>query len=145
MEFQSAVRRLRESGHKLTPQRLEILRVLMSAGVPVSALAVLARVKEIYPCISLDTVYRNLAMLTTTDMVDQINLQNKGTALFEFQGEAHHHHAVCLECGKSFCVDSCPLPKVVPLPLEDPQFQVVSHAFEIYGYCSGCRPCAVPA
>ena len=77
MEFQSAVRRLRESGHKLTPQRLEILRVLMSAGVPVSALAVLARVKEIYPYISLDTVYRNLSMLTTTDMVDQINLQNE--------------------------------------------------------------------
>ena len=142
MEFQSAVRRLRESGHKLTPQRLEILRVLMSAGVPVSAQAVLARVKEIYPYISLDTVYRNLSLLTTTDMVDQINLQHKGTALFEFQGEAHHHHAVCLDCGKSFCVDSCPLPKIFSLPADDPKFQVVSHAFEIYGYCSSCRPAA---
>jgi Fur family zinc uptake transcriptional regulator len=139
MEYQEAVRRLREAGHKLTPQRTEILRALMSAGVPMSALAVLARVRETYPYISLDTVYRNLSMLTTTEMVNQINLQHKGTALFEFQGEAHHHHAICLDCGKSFCVDSCPLPKVFPLPSSDQQFQVVSHAFEIYGYCSSCQ------
>ncbi|HLK58613.1 MAG TPA: Fur family transcriptional regulator [Chthonomonadaceae bacterium] len=139
MEFQDAVRRLRMAGHKLTPQRMEILRVLLNAGVPMSAQAVMARVKDTYPCVSLDTVYRNLSLLTTTEMVNQINLQNKGTALFEFQGEVHHHHAVCLECGKSFCVDSCPLPKVFPLPAEDQQFQVVSHAFEIYGYCSACR------
>lgn len=139
MDFQDAVSRLREAGHKLTPQRMEILRVLISAGAPMSALAVMARVKETYPYISLDTIYRNLSMLTTTEMVNQINLQHKGTALFEFQGEGHHHHAVCLECGKSFCVDSCPLPKVVPLPAADLQFQVVSHAFEIYGYCSSCQ------
>ena len=139
MEFQDAVRRLREAGHKLTPQRMEILRVLINAGVPMSALAVMARVKETYPYISLDTVYRNLSLLTTTAMVDQINLQHKGTALFEFQGEVHHHHAICLECGKSFCVGACPLPKVFPLPAEDQTFQVVSHAFELYGYCSSCQ------
>lgn len=145
MEFQEAVCRLRETGHKLTPQRMEILRVLISAGVPMSALAVMTVVKETYPYISLDTIYRNLSMLTTTEMVNQINLQNKGTALFEFQGEGHHHHAVCLECGKSFCVASCPLPKVFPLPAADQQFQVVSHAFEIYGYCSSCQTHPAPA
>jgi Fe2+ or Zn2+ uptake regulation protein len=139
MELKEAVIQIRTAGHKLTPQRMEILRVLIAAGAPISALAVLARVKETYPYISLDTVYRNLSMLSNTGLVNQINLQNKGTALFEFQGEAHHHHAICLECGKSFCVDSCPLPKVVPLPAEDQSFRVVSHAFEIYGYCSKCQ------
>ena len=56
--------------------------------------AVLERVKETYPYISLDTVYRNLSLLTNTGLVNQINLQAKGISLFEFQGEAHHHHAV---------------------------------------------------
>jgi len=144
MEFQEAVDRLRTAGHKLTPQRMEILRVLMSAGVPISALAVMSRVKEIYPYVSLDTVYRNLSMLTTTEMVNQINLQHKGAALFEFQGEAHHHHAVCLQCGKSFCVASCPLPQPLPLPASDPQFQIVSHAFEVYGFCSACKSSLSP-
>lgn len=140
MEFREAVERIRESGHKLTPQRMEILRVLLGAGVPVSAQAVLERVKEVYPCVSLDTIYRNLTMLTTTGLVNQLNLQGKGIAHFEFQGEAHHHHAICLECGKSLCMDACPLPSVLPLPEHDRTFQVVSHAFELYGYCSACRP-----
>jgi Fur family zinc uptake transcriptional regulator len=139
MEFQDAVQRLREAGQKLTPQRMEILRVLMNAGVPMSALAVMSRVKEIFPYISLDTVYRNLSMLTMTEMVDQINLQHKGTALFEFQGETHHHHAICLQCGKSFCVASCPLPSPLPVPETDIEFHIVSHAFEVYGFCSACK------
>jgi Fur family zinc uptake transcriptional regulator len=139
MELKEAVGQIRAAGHKLTPQRMEILRVLIAAGAPVTAQAVLTRVKETYPYISLDTVYRNLAMLSNTGLVNQINLQNKGTAEFEFQGEAHHHHAICLECGRSFCVDACPLPRVVPLPAGDQNFRVVSHAFEIYGYCSQCQ------
>ena len=139
MEFRDAVERIREAGHKLTPQRMEILRALIQARASISAQAVLERVQETYPCISLDTVYRNLSMLTNTGLVNQINLQSKGTALFEFQGEAHHHHAVCLHCGQSFCVDACPLPASLPLPASDRNFQVVSHAFEIYGYCSACH------
>jgi Fur family zinc uptake transcriptional regulator len=139
MEFRDAIQLVRDAGHKLTPQRMEILRVLINARASISAQAVLERVKETYPYISLDTVYRNLAMLTNTGLVNQINLQPKGIALFEFQGEAHHHHAICLQCGKSLCVDACPLPAVIPLPEADQQFRVVSHAFEIYGYCSVCQ------
>src|SRR5579859_2391800 len=139
MEFPEAVHQIREHGHKLTPQRIQILSVLLNAAAPVSAQAVLERVKETYPYISLDTVYRNLAMLTGTGMVNQINLQNRGAALFEFQGKAHHHHAVCLQCGKSFCIDSCPLPATLPLPESDQAFHVISHVFEIYGHCSLCR------
>ena len=138
MEFREAIEKIRSEGHKLTPQRMEILRVLIEAGAAVSAQAVLEQVHQTYPCIGLDTVYRNLSMLTNTGIVNQINLQTKGTALFEFQGDAHHHHAICLTCGKSFCVDSCPLPVKVPLPAADPNFRVVSHAFEVYGYCSAC-------
>lgn len=139
MEFGDAVRQLRDAGHKLTPQRIEILRVLMNAGAPVSAHAVLVRVQETYPYISQDTVYRNLSMLANTGLVNQINLQNQGLSLFEFQGDAHHHHAICLTCGKTFCIDSCPMPEVIPLPTADRNFRVISHAFELYGYCSACH------
>lgn len=144
MEFQEAVRHIKEQGYRLTPQRAEILRALIEAGTALSAQAVLARVQQTYSCVSLDTVYRNLAMLTETGLVNQVNLQNKGIARFEFQGQSHHHHAICLQCGRSFCVDDCPLPTPLPMPAEDPRFQVVRHAYEIYGYCSGCQATAMP-
>ena len=144
MDFREATQKIRDKGHKLTPQRIEIMRVLAQAGAAISAQAVLERVREVYPYVSLDTVYRNLSMLTNTGMVSQINLQIKGTALFEFQGDAHHHHAICLTCGKNFCVDACPLPPKMALPAADPDFRIVSHAFEVYGYCSACHSKPAP-
>ncbi len=140
MELKAAAQSLRDAGYKLTPQRIEVLRVLIGAGTSISAQAILERIRETYPAMSLDTVYRNLTLLTTTGLVNQINLQTKRTALFEFQGERHHHHAICLECGKSRCVDVCPFPETLLLPTPDTTFQVVSHALEIYGYCAECGP-----
>jgi Fe2+ or Zn2+ uptake regulation protein len=139
MEFREAIQQIREAGHKLTPQRMEILRVLIQARTSITAQAVLERVREVYPYISLDTVYRNLTLMTNAGLISQVNLQSKGTVLFEFQGEAHHHHVICLHCGRNFCVECCPLPTPLPVPPDDPSFRIVSHAFELYGYCSACQ------
>jgi len=130
---------LRQKGQKLTPQRTEVLKVLMHSKTSLTAKDVHGRVKRLFPHVSLDTVYRNLLMLTESGYVSQINLQNKGISRFEFQGEHHLHHAVCLICGTAFCIDSCFIPKKIPPPGDDKDFKVLAHAFEVYGTCSKCR------
>lgn len=139
MEIQGILHKLRERGHKLTPQRTEILRVLAHAATPLTAQEVYQLLRQPFPNISLDTVYRNLTLLTDAGLANQVNLQVKESTRFEFQGEKHHHHVVCLRCHKSFCVEACPLPAIDVKPAGDAAFQVVGHAFEIYGYCSGCQ------
>lgn len=140
MQLDQVVGQLKERGLKLTPQRLEILRILVEAGRPLTAQEVFQAVRAVHPHVSLDTVYRNLTMLTSSGLANQVNLQNRESARFEFQGEGHHHHhMVCLECGKSFCVDSCPGPLLNARPADDPNFRVVGHAFEVYGYCTACQ------
>jgi Fe2+ or Zn2+ uptake regulation protein len=129
---------LRKNGQKLTPQRMEILRVLSEARAPLTARDVHTRVKKKFSHVTLDTVYRNLLMLTGTGFISHINLQNKGTARFEFQAGHHHHHAICLECGAAFCIDVCFVPDRIPAPKKDKGFKVTSHAFEVYGTCSKC-------
>lgn len=132
---------LRNSGYKLTPQRTEILRILRGSKKPMSALEVHEELRVQYPHISLDTVYRNLTLFTSIGMVSHINLQNPGSALFEFQGSEHHHHAVCLNCHRSFCIQNCPFPapQAVEVDGQAGEFQVLSHAFEVYGYCDRCK------
>ncbi|MCE9598762.1 MAG: transcriptional repressor [Spirochaetia bacterium] len=136
--LQECLDSLRQSGQKLTPQRTEVLRVLIHSRNSLTARDVHLRVKKTFPHVSLDTVYRNLLMLTESGYVSQINLQNKAISRFEFQGDDHHHHAVCLTCGATFCIDSCFIPKKIPPPREDKDFRIVSHAVEIYGECSKC-------
>ena len=140
MNIQTAVKELKSRGHKLTPQRVEILRVVMEAQEAFTAQQILSEVQLTHAYVSLDTVYRNLQMLTDAGLVNQVNLQNKASARFEFQGvDHHHHHAICLICNKSFCLGVCPLPEIPPTPKADSGFQVIRHAYEVYGYCTGCQ------
>lgn len=139
MRFGDILERLRDNGLKLTPQRVAIVRTLLESKAPMSAQEVLKKVRTEHPSVSLDTVYRNLSLLTEVGLANQVNLQNREISRFEFQGDAHHHHhVVCLKCSRAFCVDICPS-KIVQPPSEDPEFKVVGHAFEVYGYCSRCQ------
>lgn len=129
---------LKGRGQKVTPQRREILHVVMESRRALTARDVYSKVRRTFPALSLDTVYRNLMLLTESGLVSQINLQHKGTSRFEFQGKQHHHHAICIQCGASFCIDQCIIPVVIPAPAKDRGFRVLSHVFEVYGLCSNC-------
>ncbi|MHB9144990.1 MAG: Fur family transcriptional regulator [Symbiobacteriia bacterium] len=140
MTLKQARQHLAALRQRQTPQRTAILRTLMESKHPLTAQEVAGKVRVTYPHISLDTIYRNLTMLRDAGLVNQVNLQNREAARFEFQAEGqHHHHFICLGCGKTFCVDSCDLPLLKELPREDPGFRVVGHAFEVYGFCSRCQ------
>ncbi len=130
---------LKALGLRLTPQRSHILAVLKAAGKPISAYDIYSQLKSTFPHISIDTVYRNLTMFTTIGVALQINLQNSASALFEYQGERHHHHAVCIRCGKNICVEACPGTPEFGYPAGEEGFQVTGHAFEVYGFCSECQ------
>lgn len=142
MNLPHALERLKQRGMKLTPQRLEILKILMASGRPLAAREIAEAVRAVHPHVSLDTIYRNLTMLTEAGLVNQVNLQNRESTRFEFQGEGHHHHFVCLGCGKVFCVAECPTPQALRAPPGDPGFKVMGHAFEVYGYCTACQDSA---
>jgi Fur family transcriptional regulator, zinc uptake regulator len=142
MTFDEAVQTLKRQGQKLTPQRMEVLRILMDANAPLSVQDVYRRIKPHQPSISIDTIYRNLTMLTDTGLVHQTNLQNRDVARFEFQGDEHRHYAICLQCQRAIPLDLCPIESVLNSQALKKNFSIVKHAFEIYGYCMDCRPAA---
>lgn len=104
-EIQSIEKRLagfedlcREKGLKLTHQRLETYRELLSALDHPSVETLFQRVRKRIPTISLDTVYRILAMLEESGMINRIQT-SEGPARFE-PDYGVHHHLVCKRCQK---------------------------------------------
>ena len=131
--------RLREEGFRITPQREDIVRLLAGSRERLSIQTIFKEIRKQHGSISLDTVYRTLATFTNLGVVAQIK-RNGSEPSYEFQPPGHHHHhAVCLECSKSICLTDCPLPQSLFQDLEGKDFRVLSHSFEIYGYCSSCR------
>lgn len=139
MNLNETLSRLRSLGVKITPQRQEILRVLLEEERYYSAEEILRKVQERYPAISFDTVYRTLHLFKRLGLVVELNFQG-GYRRFEFNHEGkHHHHLICLKCGLSQKLSCCPTDCLHKIEKEYPEFAITGHSFEIYGYCKDCR------
>ncbi|MCB1167817.1 MAG: transcriptional repressor [Leptospiraceae bacterium] len=134
-----SLQKIKDLGYRLTPQRIEILETIIESDNALTVQEIHAAIKIKHPHVSLDTIYRNLSTLTEAGLVGQINLQSRESAKFEFQGKHHHHHAVCLSCKKSFCLDDCSVSEAFEKQMKEANFRPVTHIFEVYGYCSECQ------
>ena len=140
MKEEHLIERLRMNGYKITPQRQEILKAILSCSVPQSAEEIHQKVTVKHPNISLDTVYRNLNVLLSIDLICKFNYK-EGKSSYEInKGNSHHHHLVCLKCGAAEPVDFCPLKYFdQKIFLKEKYFEIKEHRFEIYGYCADCK------
>lgn len=129
---------LRRAGHKMTPQRLMIVRVLRHAEGHVSAAQIAEQVREVYPFVDVSTVYRTLDVLkrmrlaTSTDM-------GSGDVLFEWAPEEPHHHLVCSSCGHVQEVGHEYLQPLETSLVKDFGFAPDMHHFAIFGLCRACQ------
>ena len=93
----------RASGHKVTPQRERIFRVLFENPSHPTAEAVHAEVVADMPSVSLRTVYSTLQQLADMGELHQLDL-GTGSARFD-PNTAEHHHLVCDRCGRVQDID----------------------------------------
>ena len=129
---------LRQKGYKITPQRRAVLEALDAGCQFPTAQQVLELVREKQPDVSLDTVYRNLTLMVSLGIVHEI-FRSAGNAYEIVEPGHHHHHLVCTECGRTECIDICPMNEIYEKEAEKHGFLVTGHVFEFYGLCWSCR------
>ena len=89
----------RHSGMKLTHQRMEIFREVAQTGEHPDAEKVFQGVRRRIPTISLDTVYRTLWLLKDLGLIMTLGATRERT---RFDANLnHHHHFVCIQCGRT--------------------------------------------
>ena len=129
---------LRQAGHKMTPQRLMIVRALRHAEGHVSAAQILDQVHVMYPFVDASTVYRTLDVLkrmrlaTSTDM-------GGGDVVFEWRPEETHHHLICSSCGFVYELNHTYLDDLAAKVDRDFAFAPDLHHFAIFGLCKDCQ------
>ncbi|ORT99921.1 Zinc uptake regulation protein ZUR [Anaerovibrio sp. JC8] len=130
--------RLRAKGYKITPQRRAVLQALAACPPFTTAQQIREEVQKQQPDVSLDTVYRNLSLLAELDIVHEI-FRSSGNVYELVDDEHHHHHLVCTECGRTECIDICPMIDTYEQEAAKKGFQITGHIFELYGLCSQCQ------
>lgn len=129
---------LRRAGHKLTPQRMMIVRALRHAGGHISAARLAEEVHAEYPFVDLSTVYRTLDVLKRLRLVTQTDM-GAGDVLFEWAPEAPHHHLICTRCNCVAELDHRYFEAFGRAVREDTGFEPDLDHFAVFGVCGGCR------
>ncbi|ASJ04759.1 Fur family transcriptional regulator [Thermococcus barossii] len=85
---EKAIRRLKESGYKLTPQRLKLVEILERMGDEHPSLKdVLGEIKVEFPTMSFSTLYSNVLTLKELGLLELFSLD--GETRLELNTEPH--------------------------------------------------------
>ncbi len=127
----------RESGRKVTPQRVAIFEVLCERGGHPTVDQIYREVRKRFPMISLNTVYQTMEALVEMKVVSPVS-HGLEAARYETDS-APHHHAVCMACKRIIDVFDPALARVRPPRAVKERFQVLGHRVEFYGFCADCQ------
>lgn len=132
-------KKLKDNGYKLTNQRRAIIEVLFEhKGRFLTAEEIFVKSKQKLPETNFSTIYRNLNMLESTGIIHTTKIDS-GASVYELINNAHHHHhIICKNCGRTEVVDFCPLEELLS-KVNNPNFTLTDHKFELYGYCKDCN------
>ncbi len=136
MNVNEAIQYLKENGFKQTGKREDMLQLFADSDKYLTAKDVLDQLKDDYPGLSFDTIYRNLSLFANMGILEMTELSGEKHFRFTCSRTHHHHHFICLECGKTKEIETCPMEG---LPENLKGYEISGHKFEIYGRCPECH------
>jgi Fe2+ or Zn2+ uptake regulation protein len=140
LSLDSIVEALRAQGMRITKNRVQILRTLLTAKAPLS----LDEIQEqsgtegVLPDYA--TVFRVMTLLEDLRIAQKVNL-NRSCSYYELiDPQQHYDHIVCTECGKvTLMVDECPVEKVERKIERQYGYSDLRHSLEFFGKCPECK------
>ncbi|MEW5869930.1 MAG: Fur family transcriptional regulator [Chloroflexota bacterium] len=135
--FNQLITALKERDFRLTPQRVELVRLIaVSEGHP-SASQLYTKIKRSFPTISQATVYKTLALLKELDQVYEIDLRNDSH--YDGNRPEPHPHLICIQCNK--IIDGeVSLDQESLRNLEQASgFKILRPQIALYGLCPDCK------
>lgn len=128
--------RCRRGGLAVTPQRLAVIKALLSSAEHPRADTICAMVRREHPHVSLATVHRTLEKLC------EIGEARKVTSLHDsarYDGNVMpHHHVVCVKCRRVMDVEIPELENLFKGREAIGDFRVLGTSLEVQALCSRC-------
>jgi Fur family transcriptional regulator, ferric uptake regulator len=87
--------------------------------------------------VGLATVYRTLQNMAEAGSVDVV-AGPEGEALYKACSTEHHHHLLCIKCGKTTEFNSPEIEKLAEQIAKKYKYSKTNHTIEISGHCKDC-------
>ena len=137
VRFEELVTALRERDYRLTPQRVELVRLIAASKNHPSAAQLFTAVKRRFPTMSQATVYKTLAVLKELGQVLEIDLRDDSH--YDGNRPQPHPHLICMKCSKivdgEVSLDQGSIRKLE----EVSGYTILRPQIALYGLCPDCK------
>ena len=135
--FERLISRLKESDYRLTPQRVELIRLITTSNDHPSASRLYNQIKTQFPTMSLATVYKTLDLLKELGEVLEIDLRDDSH--YDGNRPEPHPHLICIKCNKIIDADVSLDEKSLRNLERTSGYKVLRPQISLYGLCLDCK------
>jgi len=127
---------LRKEGYKITPRRIALLEYLEAKGGSVSPEEIWRHMQQQFKHYGLPGIYRNLELFEKMKILIKVYRHDHKTYYaFCRDYHNHHHHIVCIGCGKVTDIPFCNFPAITSYK----GFKILGHSMQVEGLCPECQ------
>ncbi len=127
--------RLNEAGFRSGAARRQVIELLEGEHCAVTALEIDQRLHSVGRA----SVYRTLEQLEQLDLVHRVDVGGEGVAYERNDPTEHHHHIVCVRCGRLLPFEDGRLERAIHAAGEEAAFEILSHDVLLRGVCPDCQ------
>lgn len=137
VRFKQLIAALKARDFRLTPQRVELVRLIATSEGHPSASQLYTTIQRQFPTMSHATVYKTLSLLKEMGQVLEIDLRNDSR--YDGNRPEPHPHLICMQCNKMIDGEVFLDPEAL-LSLERASgFQILRPQISLYGLCPECK------
>ena len=138
VRLEELVARLREQGHRLTPQRMAVLKTLVTDDEHLSVEHIYERVRADFPMTSLATIYKTVAVLKEMGEVLELGFSDDSNR-YDGSKPYPHPHLICIKCKNIVDIDISTLDALSQKIAQKTGYRIVSHRLDFFGICPQCQ------
>ena len=126
--------RLSEAGFRSGSARRQVIELLEGEHCALTPLEIDRRLTSVGRA----TVYRTLEQLEELDLVHRVDVGAESVAYERSDPAQHHHHMVCVRCGRLVPFEDQALERAIHAVAERAEFEVTAHDVLLRGICPRC-------
>jgi Fur family peroxide stress response transcriptional regulator len=136
--LEQIIKVLRDKGHRITPQRLALLKIIAKSEGHPSVEQIYERMKADFPTTSLATIYKTLTLLKDVGEVLELNFATAGS---HYNGNKPypHPHVICTRCGQILDRESVALAEISQEMARLTGYEITHHQLNFFGLCPECQ------
>ncbi len=135
--FEVMIKKLRNSGYKITPQRFALVKLLSDSKNHPSVEDLYGQLRIDFPTMSLATVYRNVLLIKSLGEVLELGFP-EGKNRYDGKKPYPHPHLICTRCKRIMDMDWVDIKEVTRKIEHETGFEIRNHRMDFFGICAKC-------